>query len=181
MDEDLKNFTSWFSEVIATLYPRRETGFAIILITFPLLERYLRQRQCPSMDLDDRHMDDLVKLFPELTARPVAWEFWKAYRHGLLHKLTFNTKDKQGRALPIGGLTHDIPETIRRLQDGFWVNPVKFSQAVLSAIEADFPTFAQDRNGEYALPRVTPLPRNQLSTTVSYGTNYPYSPTNRQP
>ena len=38
------NFDAWYKEVLDLLYPRRDAGFAILLVAFPLLERYLRQK-----------------------------------------------------------------------------------------------------------------------------------------
>jgi hypothetical protein len=44
MSDSRENFDAWFVNVLESLYPRREAGFVILMIAFPLLERYLRQR-----------------------------------------------------------------------------------------------------------------------------------------
>ncbi len=64
MVDDYENFKSWFGDVLAMLFPHRHAGLAILLITFPLLERYLRQRaQIPWTTTTGPFAKDLVILF----------------------------------------------------------------------------------------------------------------------
>lgn len=42
--EDIANFRSWFVDPLAKLYKETTTGFPVVMIAFPILERYLRQR-----------------------------------------------------------------------------------------------------------------------------------------
>jgi hypothetical protein len=44
MSVHLENFRLWFVRVLEGLYQQREAGFAIMMISFPLLDRYLRQK-----------------------------------------------------------------------------------------------------------------------------------------
>jgi len=41
---DLKNFRDWYVKTLESLYPERDAGIAVLMISMPLLERYLRQR-----------------------------------------------------------------------------------------------------------------------------------------
>jgi hypothetical protein len=50
MSPNRENFNAWYKQVLATLYPSREAGLAILLVAFPLLERYLRQKTGLSAD-----------------------------------------------------------------------------------------------------------------------------------
>jgi hypothetical protein len=44
MDSDRKNFHAWYVKTLESLYPERNAGIAILMISTPLLERYLRQK-----------------------------------------------------------------------------------------------------------------------------------------
>ena len=38
MASNRENFKEWFADVLALLYPHRAAGFAIVMVTMPLLE-----------------------------------------------------------------------------------------------------------------------------------------------
>jgi hypothetical protein len=62
------NFESWFVKVLESLYPCRDAGFVILMTTFPLLERYLRQRvglAAENNTLTLPFYDELLNLLPE--------------------------------------------------------------------------------------------------------------------
>ena len=40
----LAEFKQWYADVLDRMYPDRDAGFAIMLITIPILERYIRCR-----------------------------------------------------------------------------------------------------------------------------------------
>ncbi len=44
MDNNLNNFRSWYSNILHDLYSKQDAGFIILMISFPLLERYLREK-----------------------------------------------------------------------------------------------------------------------------------------
>jgi len=44
MSKHVGNFKSWFLDVLGDLYKNGEAGFVILMIAFPLLERYLREK-----------------------------------------------------------------------------------------------------------------------------------------
>jgi hypothetical protein len=138
-----ENFQSWFVRVLENLYPNSAAGFPIVMIAFPLLERYLRQKVGlkPEQHLNDEFHEKLARLFPPLRDKSVAKEFWAVFRHGLLHQVTFMPQTSKG-PLPPGALTHQLAECITVEDDGrFILVPVAFAQSVTQQIEDDFPTF----------------------------------------
>ncbi|MEK7992824.1 MAG: hypothetical protein AAB403_03365 [Planctomycetota bacterium] len=164
MATNRENFKSWYAEVLHMLYPRREAGFVILMVAFPLLERYLRQRLQlpPQSTLQDPFFDELVRFFPELQARTTARDFWQVYRNGLLHEVTLSRQNRSRNQMPVGWLSHDIPKTISCEPDGsFWIHPVRFAERVVQIIEADFTTF----DGPPTSP--SPLPTVQVLSTAT--------------
>ena len=141
---NIENFKAWYVDVLDSLYPRRDAGIAVLMISLPLLERYLRRKHGvrPNDTMTDAAMDGLRGLFPALPSVAEARAFWNVYRNGFLHQATVSTSTRGGAALPDGWLTHDIAEPVRVERDGsFTVHPVLFSQVVVDAISADFSTF----------------------------------------
>jgi hypothetical protein len=139
----LQNFQSWYSSIIRSLYGERNTGFVLLLITFPLLERYTRQKLGLENDaLSDAFFDELVNLIPELGNGDHARNFWRTYRNGLLHAVTLNTETRSGMTLPPSSVSQDKPSCFSIDPSGsYWVNPELFAKRVLSIIESDFNTF----------------------------------------
>lgn len=157
MSTDLTNFRSWYADTLALLAPHRDCGIAMFMITLPLLERYLRQKngRRPAENLNDSCMATLRGLFPTLINNPAAWQFWNVYRNGFLHQATLSLQSKSGTELPTGWLSHDKPRPLLVESDGsFWVNPVLFSEVVVQTIESDFAVFSGASTPAPPLPTV---------------------------
>jgi len=157
------NFEAWFGSKLTALMSDREAGFVIVMVTFPLLERYLRQKSRgePSTDKFNRA---LLQVLPELKDRPSANLFWAIYRHGLLHNVALSKESH--------GLSHDKPIVEVGPNEKVWLNPNLFAERVLVTIRNDFTTFEQG----VVLPQVSPLqPKGDVSVTntVYYGTSMP--------
>jgi hypothetical protein len=171
MDEHLQNFRAWYVSVLQSLYPIRDTGLATMLVSFPLLERYLRQknRRTPSDKLNPQCMETLRQIFSVLPDAATATKFWSVYRNGLLHRATLSLRTEGGRVLP-DSLTHDISVPVQIEPDGsFVVHPKLFSEIVVRTIEADFQTFAGTGSPGHGLPKVVqtfPLPQGVVPTTT---------------
>jgi hypothetical protein len=152
-----ENFESWFRKPLELLFPDRDSGFAILLIAFPLLERYLRQKTglTPDQNLSDAFFDELLKLFPILGSRVTATQFWKIYRNGLLHVITLSRQTRGGTQLPVGWLSHDKPLISIETDGSIWINPVDFARRVVEVIESDFATFEGTASAT-RLPTVKP-------------------------
>lgn len=160
MSSELENFRAWYVGVLDTLYPNREGGIAVFMISLPLAERYLRQKNQlgPEMMLNDAFMDSFRAVFPVLQDVQAARSFWNVYRNGFLHQATLSMHTRGGAALPGGWLTHDMADPIQIRNDGsFCVHPVLFSKRIVSEIEADFAVFAGVTAGAPPLPVVTRL------------------------
>ncbi len=159
MSDDLQNFRAWYVAALESLYPSRDAGIATLMISLPLLERYLRQRTglTPEQSLDDRCMDTLRTIFPEIPDADTARSFWAVYRNGFLHQATLSQRTRRGNALPEGSLTHDVELAVTVQPDGsFVLHPVLFSRRVVLAIESDFLVFAAVGTTAPQLPRVVP-------------------------
>ncbi len=156
MTSDYDNFKSWFADVLVKLFPDRNNGFAILMIAFPLLERYIRQKVglTPKQDLSDDSIDELLKLYPELKSRQVARQFWQVYRNGLLHEVTLSRTNRKGSTMPVGWISHDRQIISIEPDGSFWIHPVIFAERVIEAINADFTTFQGHSSTTSALPIV---------------------------
>ena len=154
------NFGAWYKAVLDRLYPHRDAGFAILLIAFPLLERYLRQKTGLTSDqnLSDSFFDELTQLFPTLKTNATARNFWQIYRNGLLHEITLSRQARSGATMPTGWISHDKPLITIESDGSMWINPVEFAQLVVTAIDADFATFEGTSPASARLPTVKPQP-----------------------
>ena len=128
MPTDQENFDTWFVRPLESLYPKEEFGFIIVMATFPLLARHLRQKVNlpPGKKPDKAFYAALKGLFPELGDKAQA--FWWKCRNGLLHHGTFNSHGVfivHGQNEPV--VVEDAPTTIFRLE------PVVFARKVLEA------------------------------------------------
>jgi hypothetical protein len=167
MATNLANFREWYVAVLESLYPQRTAGFAVMMIAFPLLERYLRQKSgLPAQaNLNDSFYDELIELFPELMQRATAKQFWQVYRNGLLHEVTMSVQDRKRNKMPAGSLTQDVLGLSRESDGSFFVHPVDFARRVVECIEGDFSTF-EGTTSAGTLPKVTVYRSGIESSTV---------------
>lgn len=158
MNTHCDNFKAWYKKPLELLYPDRDAGFAILLIAFPLLERFLRKKKglTSSQDLSNSFFDELATMFPVLGSGVTARQFWQIYRNGLLHEVTLSRQNRGGTAMPTGWLSHDKPMVSVESGGDVWVNPVDFAKRVIAVIEADFGTFEGSPTVS-DLPTVKPL------------------------
>jgi len=66
MSENLDNFSKWFKNPLSRLHKNTDAGFIILIVSLPLLERYLREKtgNFENPTLDDKFYDEFVNLFP---------------------------------------------------------------------------------------------------------------------
>jgi hypothetical protein len=152
-----ENYRAWYADLLPKLYDSEHAGFAILMVTFPLLERYMRQRNrlAPQDSLNDKCWNDLRSLFPVLADNQKASQFWSVFRNGILHQVTLSREKPDLSPLPVGFLGQERCAPVEVKADGsFWVQPVLFAKQVLSAIEKDFATFEDTTSAGTPLPKV---------------------------
>jgi hypothetical protein len=155
MDNHRENFKSWYVDILAGLYDNREAGFVILMVAFPLLERYLREKSGVHEDnLNPKFYQELFHIFPELKSENVARQFWKVYRNSLLHQVT--TCDKKHN-LPLGWVSNDFATIVIDESGNFLVHPSKFAKRIVAIIEDDFITFEGCHSVNHPLPVIRPL------------------------
>jgi hypothetical protein len=152
------NFKSWYSDILAGLYSDSEAGFVILMVAFPLLERYLRSK---SGDHEERltcaFYDELRGVFPVLRDTTTAKQFWQVYRNGLLHQVTLSQRDRKMVRMPDGWVSTASPHAIEVDASGnFSVHPKQFANTVIGMITGDFTTFEGKGSRNHALPRPGP-------------------------
>jgi len=173
MTTNQQNFERWFKVPLQALYKDPDAGFIILMITLPLLERYLRQRS----GVGHRELrgssfySELLKLFPCIPDESAAMDFWEVYRHGLLHQASGKLVSRRAGNFEEVSIHNDDARPMIAFGYGskgriFQVHSVMFSKHVIANIEADFASFE------------APLsPENPLSTVaVTRGTSGVYRP-----
>lgn len=149
-----QTFFSWFEQPIRTLQNTDGCAFGVVILCFPLLERYLRQTSgCGENDLTDKFYDDLIVVFSELNNRAQARQFWHVYRNGLLHQGAFSAQNRKGIIMPYAAISGETPRIYYDVSgDTFYVNPVLFSDAVLDFIRDDLACLAASAASNHEIP-----------------------------
>ena len=179
-----ENFEKWYVQVLESLYGNEHAGFAILMITFPLLERYLREKAGLCKDsIGDykRFASSFFAIFP-LDGNPdTVQRFWTAYRHGLLHRAALSTRPVKNKPPPTEiKLRGDVPDISYDAQkDAFIVNPSGFSRRVIAVIKNDFPSFESTNTPDHSLPIIEDYAGGTVSPhsigAESFSPNTPYN------
>lgn len=127
-----ENFEKWFGEPLAKLMEDDDCGFVIVMIAFPLLERYLRAitRSAPNKSPFNQA---LLKVFGELQTEKNASLFWAMYRHSILHNVALSRETH--------GLSLSKPIVEVCPSGKVWMNPKLFATRVVDTIRNDFYRF----------------------------------------
>lgn len=159
MDCHKKNFEVWYKAILEGLYSNRNAGFVILMVAFPLLERYLREKSgVHERSLNASFYKELATVLPELTSQNDASHFWQVYRNGILHQVTVSQKNRKGIKMPDGWVSNDVVAVSVDSNGDFWVHPSKFAKRVINTIEKDFPTFEGHHSVNHPLPGVHQFP-----------------------
>lgn len=160
MATDSENFEAWYAAILEGLYPKRDAGFIIATVAFPLLERYVRQKikLTASENLNDGFYDAVMRLIPGFKDRSQTKSFWSACRNGLLHQATLQLETHSRAVLPPLALTHDIDRIFAATQEGvLLLHPVLFAKCVIEIIRRDFETFVGQAHIGPALSKAGPF------------------------
>jgi len=161
MKQDYDNFIKWFEEPLKYLYENDNAGFVILMVSLPLLERYLREKSgVHEGKLNDSFYKRFAEIYPSLNDRGIAKKFWQIYRNGLLHQATLSLKAKNGTIVLAAGVHGDAPEIKHEGYgaDGevFTISPRKFSEKIVLTIKSDFATFEGTGSANHPLPQILP-------------------------
>lgn len=149
-EADRETFRRRFKEPIELLITHKHSGFALMMVTLPLLERLLRGRSHLGDDrLDDSFYTELFKVFPVLQDVKGAEALWQSFRNGILHQATFSLKRMRESAdfSGIVGLEQLSGSAVALQRSGdpehivCMVDPIAFARAVLAEVESDLETF----------------------------------------
>ncbi len=153
MPTHIQNFKRWYSDILDGLYANGDAGFVILMVAFPLLERYLREKSgVHEQDLTDAFYDELRRVFPVLPDNTVARQFWQVYRNGLLHQVTLSQQNRRGVQMPDGWLSGNVASLTIDAAGDFWVHPAEFAKTVILTIDGDFTTFDGQHSVNHPFP-----------------------------
>lgn len=152
-DANREMFRQQFKEPIELLIAKKHTGFALMMITLPLLERLLRGRTQlkDARKLTEPFYTELFRIFPALKNVEGAKALWQSFRNGILHQATFSLK-RSGSDVDFSGiigfqeLSGPAVALARSGTPGHehivcMVDPATFSKTVLVEVENDLETF----------------------------------------
>jgi hypothetical protein len=161
MTTNQQDFQRWFKRPLEELYKNPDAGFIILMVTLPLLERYLRQRSGVGHGelRGSTFYRELLKLFPALPDESAAMAFWEVYRHGLLHQASGKLVSKKAGNFEEVSIHNNDTWPIIAFDYGakgkiFQVHSVMFSKHVIASIEADFVSFEAPLSPENPLSTV---------------------------
>ena len=130
------NFQKWFVAPLRLLNADGHAAFAVLMIAFPLLERYLRQKSgTHEANLGDAFFDEFHNIF-KVPSRDLVPRLWQCYRNGLLHQATFSKRTRGGQVMPDSFITCGVDLIEYDAQCGaFFVNPKAFSERIINEIQ----------------------------------------------
>lgn len=170
---NFEQFQRWYVEPIRQLQENPSAGFPILLITLPLLERYVRNLcDWRKVSFGKPCCSKLAIIIPELQDEDIAGKFWTVFRHGLLHQVTMNQKHDGDTVY--SELTRDEPSLVyHESHSAFSLNPLWFSNKVIMLIEKDFDTFVGGSVSEKPLPaEMKSLCFDSSSADIPYFQNF---------
>jgi len=127
-----ENFEKWFGQPLTKLMEDDDCGFAVVMIAFPLLERYLRATTRSEPNTAPFNQA-LLKVLSELQTEKNANLFWAIYRHGILHNVALSRETH--------GLSLSKPIVEVWPNGKVWMNPKLFATRVVDTIRNDFSRF----------------------------------------
>jgi hypothetical protein len=170
MTANKDNFKLWFCEIIEALYEKEHAGFPLLMLTFPLLERYIRSKSATNEAgaLKEPFFNELRKLFPVLKDNDMARKFWHVYRNGILHQATLSQRKSRKDIQMPGGWLSGIRKDVEIDSNGaFWVNPVEFAKHVINVIDKDFSNFEATSFSDHPLATAQKAPDGSHGTSGS--------------
>ena len=154
IEMDLRNFRRWIRDPVQCLLKQKHAGFALAMISFPVLERLVRGKSGASdSQTNQPFYSALTNCFRALRDPPsgkfpyVAQVFWQGFRNGIVHQASFSGKpatvqgNAQRAAFCVFHPGSGIAIEVRDLKRVIIVDPFAFSETVLELIESDFDSY----------------------------------------
>ena len=153
------NFHKWFVSPLEALNEDEHAAFVVLMVAFPLLERYLREKSGVGEGaLTDHFYDKFYKII-RAPSRDRVPDLWHSYRNGLLHQATFSKKKRNGRVMPASFITSAVSLIEYDSDNGsFYVNPKTFSEKIITEIQDNFDVFEGMSSENHPLPQVRSIP-----------------------
>jgi hypothetical protein len=127
-----ENFEAWFGVPLEAMMEDENSGFVLVMVTFPIFERYLRAKSRCEPNTPPFNQA-ILSVLPELEHEARANSFWAIYRHGILHHVALS-RESHGLSL--------VKPIVEVWPNGkVWMNPILFAQRVLDAIRNNFALF----------------------------------------
>lgn len=147
MPDHQADFKQWFVQAMAPLRKDGHAGFIFAMVTFPLLERFLRGKFSiadATGGLSTDAYNWLNTSLPDLSQR--ADDFWAGYRHALLHQATFQDfRLVRGQRVVIASPNisgfDPRPVYLNTIENRFYLNPIAFFDFVTNQILTDFTSY----------------------------------------
>lgn len=173
-EADRETFRRRFKEPVELLITRKHSGFALMMITLPLLERFLRGRShLKDAPLTKPFYEELFKVFPALQDVKGAKALWQCFRHGILHQATFSLKRAKGADFSgVIGFEELSGRSVALRRSGdpehivCTVDPVAFARTVLAEVESDLETFQTADPDEHPIVPVGDLSNGLYSFLI---------------
>lgn len=132
-ESDRDRVHKWFIEPLMRM--QRDDGFIILMVILPLYERHLRVTYSALFRSEDESFYESHKIFGQvkqdlnLTTKQAAFDFWRIFRNGLMHRAVPNKKNfARWEMAPTG-----IPVTYN--DSVFRVDPLALRDHLLRLIE----------------------------------------------
>jgi len=175
MEINQQQFQVWFEkplmELINNSSIKDDAGYAILLISIPILERYLREKSksYQQTPLPKAFYDALHDKFPEIP-RNKAEDFYGIFRNGLVHQVTIRAVKGKGSAQ---GQIQNAGSCIayNASKNHFSVHPEAFARRVLNIINSDFSTFEAPGSRDHPLGKIELQNNMQVTMSITLPTN----------
>lgn len=141
----LQDFEKWFEQPIQAMNADQHGGFAVLMLTLPLAERYFRSKTgVGDGNLNASFHIAFANSFGLTQSQ--SEEFWQVYRNGLLHQATFSRQNRKGTIMPAGWIMGNDGTfagiiNYDSARKEFVLDPKEFSHEIIKIIRGDFSAF----------------------------------------
>lgn len=182
-EEEKQNFQKWYENIITGLFSNPDSGFAILMMVFPILERYVANLRTTKKTEQKLTEEDYQQISTLLTiTKCEAKALWSLFRNRILHQLTIRLQHKcspepcticNNTITFYGKLSSGCQNAVTIEQDNsnstekiISINPPLFAKKILNKIGEDFSIFIGN-NDQHIFPSVTQRTNEKTPVTSS--------------